>query len=149
MKRPLRRLLRVRALVEEVARLQLEKRTAEMRALTLAAEHQQEIVRSARSLAIEDLTGGQTSGTESWCLRIADAALAHSREARLEALADAAKPGIVQAGEELLERRVERRQVEILHEAEMQAEEQRQIRQDQSRTDDWFQSRSVSRKLGR
>ncbi len=149
MKRPLRRLLRIRELVEDVARVQLEKKAAEMRALTLAAEQQQEMARSTLTLALEELSDGRRPGTESWCLQIADAALARSREARLEALADAAKPGIEQAGAELLERRVERRQVEILHEAERQAEEQRQIRQDQSRTDDWFQSRPASRKLGR
>jgi flagellar biosynthesis chaperone FliJ len=47
-----------------------------------------------------------------------------------------------QARDELVERRRDRRQAEILQAAAARKEEKRQLRRDQNRTDDWFQSRS-------
>ena len=79
---------------------------------------------------------------EEWRLKVRDAELTGSREARLGVLAEAAKPAVDQARDKLVERRRDRRQAEILQAAAARKEEKRQLRRDQNRTDDWFQSRS-------
>lgn len=146
MKRPLLRLLRMRELVEDLARREMEGKGAAMRLLEEAAEQQRQMARSTRALAIEDLAGEGMQGGEAWQLKIADAELAQWTEMRLKAFAEAARPGVERAREELLERRMERRQAEILHTAAVQREEKSRVRDDQNRTDDRFQSRSARRK---
>ena len=77
-------------------------------------------------------------------MKIDDAEVIQRKGARLGTLAAAAKPAVDQARDELVEQRRELRQAEILHAAAMREEERHQVRQDQNRTDDWFQSRSKS-----
>ncbi|MFP5226637.1 MAG: hypothetical protein ACLGXA_03340 [Acidobacteriota bacterium] len=146
MKRTLLRLLQVRELVEELARVDLEGRSAEMRDLKTAAEQHRQTVRSMHAEALDDLTGNPAAAEENRWLHTADGAIAARKEARLEAMAAARKPALEQAREVLFARRLERRQVEVLHAAQMEAEEAHRIRQDQNRTDDWFQSRRTQRK---
>ncbi len=112
-----------------------------MRALEAAAERQLQIRRSIRASAIEDLTADTEAGREAWLLKSFDSEIAAWKKARIELLAEQARPPLEHAREDLLARRMERRQVEILHAAEVQEEEKRRIRHDQNRTDDWFQSR--------
>ncbi len=143
MKRSLRRLLRIRELVEDRARLDLERKSAEMQALGRFATGQWQLARRIRADAVEDLIGQETT-TAGWRMKIDDAEVTHQKGVRLGALAEAAKPAVDQARDELVERRRELRQAEILHAAAMREEERHQVRQDQNRTDDWFQSRSKS-----
>jgi Flagellar FliJ protein len=145
MKRPMHRLLRVRELVEDLARLAFEGKNAEMRSLATAAERQRRLARSGRADAVQILAGGASTGREGWLMKMADAEISSWKEAKLEALREAAKPAVDQAQGELLARRVERRQVEILHENAARAEEKREVRREQNRTDDWFQSRAAGR----
>jgi hypothetical protein len=141
MNRSLGRLLRIRELVEDRARQDLERKNAEMQALEESAVRQQQLARQVRRDALQDLSGVE-SRAEEWRLKIDDAEVTESRVARLGALAHASKPIVDQAREEWMVRRREKRQVEMLHAAAVQKEEKRQIRKDQNRTDDWFQSRS-------
>jgi flagellar export protein FliJ len=139
--RSLSRLVRIRELVEDRARLDLEGRSAEMQALEQSAERQRQMARGIRNDAVQELSRPGPM-PEEWRLKVRDAELTGSREARLGALAEAAKPAVDQARDELVERRRDRRQAEILQAAAARKEEKRQLRRDQNRTDDWFQSRS-------
>jgi hypothetical protein len=143
MKRQLDRLLRIRGMLEDLSRLDFEGKSAAMRALERGAEKQRQMALGARAETVEEMAAGQPMERGSWRMRLADAEIFGWRKARLEAMAQAAKPGVEQAREELLERRVERRQAEILHEAAVRGEEKQLARQDQNRTDDWFQSRAA------
>jgi len=143
MKRSLRRLLQVRELVEDLAQLEWEAKSAQMRALEESARREGRMARAIQRNAVEDLTAEKAGRREDWRLNMADAGIAGWKEARLGVLAEAARPAVDRAREDLLVRRQERRQVEILSAAAAHAEEKREIRHDQNRTDDWFQSRSM------
>jgi flagellar export protein FliJ len=140
MKRPLARLLGIRELIEDRARLDLERKSAEMRALGESAERQRQMAQGVRADAVQDLTAPGSMARD-WHMTIADAEVIAGRRARLEALGEAAKPVVDRAREELVDRRRERRQAEMLQAAAARDEEKRQLRRDQNRTDDWFQSR--------
>jgi hypothetical protein len=131
--------------MEDRARLDLERRNAEMRAFEDRAGQQRRLAASLQHEAVQILSrAGSVDGV--WQANVLDAELARLGEVRLTGLADAARPGVEQGREELILRRRERRQVEILHTAAIEEEEKRQIRRDQNRTDDWFQSRSTRAK---
>ncbi|HVT97222.1 MAG TPA: hypothetical protein VHE33_06915 [Acidobacteriaceae bacterium] len=142
MNRSLRRLLRVRELVEDLAELDLETKNAWLRGLEAAAETQRSLARQGRADAVEMLLKGSPLQLESLPMQNADIQIAGMKEARLEALAESARVPVEQARDLLLERRRERRQAEILIDAAVSAEEKNRLRRDQNRTDDWFQSRS-------
>jgi flagellar biosynthesis chaperone FliJ len=112
-----------------------------MRKLEQSAELQRQMGRGIGDDAVQELTHAGAMVEERW-LKFSDAALTNGRGQRLGALADAAKPVVNQAREELMERRRDRRQAEILRTAAARAEEKRELRREQNRTDDWFQSRS-------
>ena len=141
MNRSLLRLLRIREMVEDQARLELERTHAELRSLEQSAEQQRQMTRRIRTEVVEDITAQETTA-EGLRLKMIDAELAGRCEARLKGLAEAAKPFVDQAREQFMERRRERRQAEILHSNALREEERHQIRQDQNRTDDLMQSRS-------
>ena len=145
MKRPLRQLLQIRELVEDLALAEFEDRAARMRALEMAAVRQEQEKRSLRARLVQDLMQPQAATPADWQLHRADSELASHREERLRALAEAERPEVDRARTDLLERRLERRQVETLHAAAVEAEEKRRVRLDQNRTDDWFQSQSGER----
>jgi len=143
-KRNLTRLLNVRALLEEVSRLDLEKKNAEMRLLESAAGQQRRLVGTARANAIRILTEDTDRGA--WLLEIADAAILARKESGLRSLAALSKPVVEKARNELLERRLERRQVEALILAAERIEKQEESRREQNRADEWYQQRSSSRR---
>jgi len=89
---------------------------------------------------VEDLTRQQAAAQE-WRLKVIDAELAEIRQLRLERMAEAVKPVVDEAREELVERRRELRQAEILHAEAMDEEERQELRRDQSRTDDLIGNR--------
>ena len=76
-----------------------------------------------------------------WLMGMADAEISSWKAARLRAVCEAVRPAMNKAREEMLARRLERLQVDILCSAAVHAEEKCQIRQEQNRTDDRFQSR--------
>ncbi|MGB9031612.1 MAG: hypothetical protein WCC27_15935 [Acidobacteriaceae bacterium] len=142
MKRKLDRVLRIRALLEDLSRLEFEKKLAGLRFLETAAQQQRQLARSLRSDALQMLEVDQSARRESWAMRIADAEILDWKEARFEALAEEAQGVVREAREELLARRLQRRQVEVLLSADARAEKKGQVRREQNRTDDWFQSGS-------
>lgn len=140
MNRSLRRLLRIREVMEDRARLALERTSAHLRSLEQSAERQRQTTRQIRAAAVEDLTRQQAAAQE-WRLKVIDAELAEIRQLRLERMAEAVKPVVDEAREELVERRRELRQAEILHAEAMDEEERQELRRDQSRTDDLIGNR--------
>jgi hypothetical protein len=140
MKRQLYRILRIRELVEDLSRLDFEGKAAGVRHLEMSAEQQAWLALDMRAAAFRILTDKEPATSEAWLMNIADADLFSRKEAKLEALAAAGQPVVDRAHEELLERRRERLQVEILHTNAMREGEKCQIRREQNRTDDWFQS---------
>lgn len=142
MKHPLRRMLQLRALLEERSQRELERRNAEVRRLETAAEEQRKQARRARGDALRRLTAGEAE----WLLEVSDAEMLAGRSARLRALAETQRPDLETARAEMLERRLERRQVETLVTEAALEEARDEARREQKRIDDWFQSRASREK---
>lgn len=140
MKRRLERVVRIRKLLEELAHADLGRQIAAARSLEQSAAAHREGSGTARADAWKLLESGSTS---SWLLGISDADLLAWKGGQLESLALARQPGIEAARQQLLSRRIERRQLEILDEAAAQTETRERIRRDQKAADDWFQSRAA------
>jgi hypothetical protein len=143
MKQSLTRVLRVRALLEDLSRLDLEKKNAEMRQLEAAASGQRRLALVTRADALRMLSEGEVVGRESWLMRIADARILERKEAGLKALVVRGAPAVSQAREEMMARRIDRRQVEALLASAARAEKKEKARREQNRIDDWFQSGSL------
>jgi hypothetical protein len=140
MKRQLHRILRIRELIEDLSWLEYEGKAAQVRHLEISADRQRQIALDMRAAALRILTDRERANNETWLMRIADAEISGRKEAKLEEFAKAEQPVVDRAREELLERRRERLQLEILHTNAMHEDEKCQIRREQNRTDDWFQS---------
>jgi hypothetical protein len=138
MKSGLDRVLRVRALLENLSRLELERKIGETGHLRTAAEQQQWLAQLTREDALQILTGGESKKHEPWLMKIADADILGWKGERLGALAAEAERAIGQAREEMLARRLERRQVEALLSVAARAEKKVRTRREQNLTDDWF-----------
>lgn len=149
MRRNLERVLRIRALFEELSQLELETRTAELRQLESAAERQRRLSLAARLEAHQLLPAAGNAKAEAWLTGIADAELLAKKSNRLNAAAQKKKPVAEAAREVFLARRLERRQAETLVTAAAEAENKEQLRRDQKQVDDWFQSRAARRKKNR
>lgn len=135
MKHPLRRLLKLRALMEELSQLELERRHGEVRRLEAAAERGRAEARTTRRDALRRLEAGDPE----WGMDFADADLLAWKSGNLLALAEARRPEVEAARAEFLERRLERRQVETLVEEAAAAEAIEDGRREQKSVDDWFQ----------
>lgn len=143
MKRPLVRLLRLRELLEDLSRLDFEEKNTALRDLEVASGQQRQTALSVRADAVRTLTRVEPATSEVWRMRMADAGISVWKEAKLAALVEAGKPGVNRARDTWLARRMERLQVEILQAVSERREKKVQVRRDQNRTDDWFQSRSA------
>lgn len=77
--------------------------------------------------------------SESWRLDMADVEILGWKEGRLRALAAVCRSTVERAREELLERRLDRRQAEALIRAAEQLERQADLRREQQRADEWYQ----------
>jgi flagellar export protein FliJ len=142
MKHPLTRLLRLRAMLEDRAHRELERRSAEVRRLDAAAEEGRAQARAARRDAVRHLGSGEAE----WCVGMVDAEILTGNSARLGSLAESQRPELEAARAALLERRLERRQVETLVAEAAAAEALDEARHEQKRIDDWFQSRTAREK---
>lgn len=145
MKHPLRRLLQLRALLQEQSHLDLARRSAELRRLETMAGELRKKARAVRGDAVRQLIAGGAD----WLLEIADAEILGWKGARLRSEAESRRPDVEAARSALLERRVERRQVEALVTEGAMAEALDEARREQKRIDDWFQSRTARDKSGR
>lgn len=149
MRRNLGRVLRIRALFEELSQLELETRTAELRQLESAAERQRRLSLAVRLEAHQLLTEPGNATTQAWLTGIGDAELLARKSNRLNTAAQKKKPVAEAAREVFLARRLERRQAETLVTAAAAADNKQELRRDQKQVDDWFQSRSARRKKNR
>jgi len=144
-KHPLRRVLRLRALLEEQSQLELTRRNAELRRLETMAGELRKKARAVRGDVLRQLA----SGAADWLLEIADAEILGWKSSRVRSQAESQRPDVEAARSALLERRVERRQVEVLVTEGAMAEALDEARREQKRIDDWFQSRAAREKSGR
>lgn len=143
MKRRLPRLLQIRALLEDLAQLEFETRAAVHRQYEKSAERQAELQREVRTSALARLNQG--SATPDWLVGLSDAELLAWKRDRFAAMAEAVVPSVELARGELLDRRSERRQVEVLIANVVRAEAEEEVRREQRLADDWFQSRTARR----
>ena len=141
MKHSLQRILRIRALLENLSHLEWEKKAAGARQIEAIAAGQGQMARAARVNALERLQEENGDGTASWLLSLADADLLAWQRARLMRLVAARQPAIQAARAEFLAKRLDRRQVEILLENAARAAAKEEKRREQKQADDWYQSR--------
>lgn len=152
MKTPLTRLLRLRSLLEESSRMELERRAAIASALELARDRERERARACRERAAETVIQSDVGSEE----QMAD--LARLREAewrsadvadgcaqRIVPLAQAAERRLAAGREEFLARRKERRQVERVLESAVERARVERERSEQRELDDWFGMRRSRR----
>jgi hypothetical protein len=137
---PLKRLLRLRLLVEETNRMELEGRAA--LAVRIDGERQRELrtAREGRALAVASICD-ESGAAEQAARRSAEWQAVESalaREEKLGELAQAVERRVVESRAEFFERRKERQQVgSVLTTAEeqMRIEQERKL---QRELDDWF-----------
>ncbi len=143
MKRNLDRLLRIRDLLEEHSRLELERKAIAVREAEQAAARQGLMAQAARGAALRLLAEAAPQCTPAWLTEIADAELLSWRKTRLLRIAQSRRPAFESAREALLARRLERLQVETLAAAAAKAQESVRARREQRNIDDWFHSRAA------
>ncbi|HEX4007609.1 MAG TPA: hypothetical protein VHX60_15645 [Acidobacteriaceae bacterium] len=144
MKRKFARVLSVRRLLEDLAQLEFEKKTAELRRLEEAALAVRRLGQGARAEVLRVL--GEGDEPVPWQLGMADAEILAWKVEKIAAMATECRPGVERARAELLARRLERRQVETLMSGVARAEETVDARRAQKQVDDWFQSRAAREK---
>lgn len=140
----LERVVRVRSLLEEIAQTRLEEEIAEMQSFENAAEHAKEISLATRTAALS-LLADRSPAIADWFINLSDADILGWKEDRLKALSRAAASDVDLAREELLSRRRDRRQAEILVLNSRREREIKRQRYEQKQVDDWFQRRSARR----
>ena len=140
----LKRILRLRHLAEEQARLELERETQRLRRAQSARMQASERVRSQReqlagSFLPETQPGDESRSENAWLL--AEAALEFStwNQMQLEQWCIQEAERVAPLAEQYQHRRRELRQVEQLVENEMNAERIVQDRREQNEADSWFQ----------
>lgn len=147
MKKGLVRVLQVRQLLEELAGLDLQAKSARLRQLEGRAAEHRRLAAEARSEAIGRLL--DEGATDSW-LDMADAEIFLWKSERMAAAAQKASEDVAVSSERRMTRRMERQQAEFLIAETAHAEAQERSRREQQHVDDWFQSlpSSESRRSG-
>ncbi len=159
---PLKRILRIRHLAEEQARLELERETQRLRQAQAARIHAEAQVHSQREQLANSFVASKGEGTDrpadslsensktsqadsDWLL--AEAALEFSswNQMQLEQWCIQEAERVAPLAEQYQQRRKELRQVERLVESQTQAEHVVQDRRDQSEADSWFQIETLRR----
>lgn len=147
MRKNLEGVLRIRGLLEDWARAEMERRMHAVRQLENGADERRGGALAIRGDAVERLRAGESG--ELWQMDLADAEILEWKSERLRVLAEAEKPAAQAAREAMLERRRERRQAETLVDAAARAEEQERLRREQQQVDDWFQGGRRARERGK
>lgn len=135
----LTRLLRLRSLIEESVRMELERRAAFAARVDGAQQRERQSIRNSRELALkaiwEEAPARQAlQRSTEW----ASAEAAAWREQQLAPLAEAASRRVAEGRGEFFDRRKERQQVESVLDAEkarLRTESERRTQRD---LDDWF-----------
>jgi hypothetical protein len=138
------RLLRLRALLEESSRVELELRTALAARIDRAQQRERETERASRGLAIEVICDQgsapeQSEGrTQTRTLEWINAEIAAWRGRQLEPIAAATARRVAEGRAAFFERRMERQQVESILDAARAREQAEEERRTQRDLDDWF-----------
>ncbi|MGH9586255.1 MAG: hypothetical protein ACRD3F_04850 [Acidobacteriaceae bacterium] len=146
------RLLKVRRLLEESARLELERRVALADRIERAEECELTNMHESRERAVAAIVDEGDSEQQQSYLRHAEWANADRSAVRrqmLRAMGEATESRVIEARMAFLERRTERRQVKsVLEAGEARAryEQERRIQRD---LDDWFGVKQFQRKRNR
>lgn len=151
MSRSLSSMLRLRSLLEEESRIQLEKLVQDISRIEDAQEREEEIASACKDVAFSIISEkcGAPAGVSdpasalriakgAWKIALADREVAHLRKQQLASFAQLTASRVEAYREELVERRKERLQVENLlrHDALIRARELE--RREQRSLDDWF-----------
>jgi hypothetical protein len=142
LKKGLQRVIQIRQLLEELAGLDLQTRTAELRHLERRAEEHRRLAAEARKEVAARLLD-ETAG-DSW-LEMADAEIFAWKKKTLDAAAQKLSEEVAVFRERRMIRRTERQQAEFLVSEAAKAEEQERRRLEQQHLDDWYQNLPGSR----
>ena len=151
MSRSWKRILRLRALIEDESLLRLEKLAQEVYRIGRVQDAERRMVSECRasafSVVVEDPDEKETGNTAeagrctaeiSWLAAVRAGELARQREERLQALVRMAMDRVEAGREEMLRLRLERQQVEILLHSRVAAREVELERRQQRALDDWY-----------
>lgn len=144
------RLLKIRSVVEESSRLELQRRAALAARIDGAQQRERASIRESRRQAIGKICedGAAAEQTQQRTMEWSSAESAAWREQQLQPLAEAAARRVLEGRADFFERRKERQQVESVLDAERERRRSEQERRTQRELDDWFgmkQARKVCR----
>lgn len=140
----LARLLKVRRLLEESSRLELESRVAVAFQIERAQEREKMSIQESRKQVLVTVLNESDPVYERACRRkmeLANVEIATARHKRLEPVLEAARSRVSEARAQFLELRTLRGQVESVvasEEARQRTEQERRVQRD---LDDWFSSK--------
>ena len=136
----LARLLKLRTLLEESSRMELERRAALAARIDRAQLRERESIRKSREQALIKICedGPAHEQAEQRTTEWMNAESATWRDQQLEPLAQASARKVAFGREEFFERRKERQQVESVLDAEKARLREEQERRTQRELDDWF-----------
>lgn len=148
MSTPLTRLLRLRSLLEESSRTDLERCAALAASIERAQQREHHISRESREQALDNICQGGPAAdqAEKRTIEWTNTESATWREQQLQPLAVAAVRRVAERRAEFLERRKERRQVETIIDAEGARRRTEQERRAQRELDDWFGMKQTRRR---
>jgi len=143
------RVLRVRALLEDVSRMELEKRSRALMRIEQAIAQERRMRKESYAAIFHNLTvTGDDLGHERVIAEVS-AEIAFLREERFKVLAQSESRHAEYAREEFLARRKERRQVNAVLDAEASGREVEKVRRTQRVLDEWFSLRRIQTKQQR
>ena len=140
------RLLKIRRLLEDSSRAELERRVVFAARIERAGQRDKAAILRSRELALAAIIDEDNSVQEQAdrrTLEWSDAEKAAARRQQLRTMADAAENRVVEAQVAFLSRRTERRQLECVLDAELERQKREQERRAQRLLDDWFSSKQV------
>jgi hypothetical protein len=143
MRGPLARLLRLRTLLEDSSRMELERRAALAARIDGAQQHEQQNIRESRAQALATICEDSASQARQPAAEWMNVEHAQWRSRRLEPLAQAAAQSALHGQQDYFDRRKERRQVESVLDAERALLTAEQERRAQRELDDWFSIKQV------
>lgn len=149
MRAPLERLLKLRALVEETSRMELEQRAALAARVGRAQERERKTIRESRAEVVKTVSidSEVEEQVEQRTIEWSNAESAAWRERQLEPLAKAAARRVEEGRAEFFEKRKERRQVESVVEVQRERLRVEQDRRTQRNLDDWFGMKQIRRAM--
>lgn len=142
MKHPLHRLFRLRSLLEDVGRLELESRLQELARIEGGLDRISDSGKASRRMSFEGFARGENSA---WLEAEASGELAAWQRGLLETVQEKKLEEVYAARVEFLERRKERRQMESVIEAGLAEAAAGQLRREQRELDDWFNQERMRR----